>query len=62
MLAHQRGVHLAQPQLNLLLQLATSQRPVEVVQSAFDYSEGPADGVVEAEFSEPSVEGVGWTI
>lgn len=56
----QDGVLLAETQLDLLRNLAASIAPVDVgIEIALDYSEGPADGVVVAEVSEPSVEGFG---
>jgi len=56
----QNGILLAEAQLDLLRNLASCVPPVYVsFEVALYASEGPADGVVVAEVSEPSVEGFG---
>ncbi len=59
MIAHRNSVQLTEFELDLQLELPAGESPVEVVQLVLVYSEGPADGVVEAELSEPSLEGFG---
>src|SRR3546814_8168872 len=44
------------PELNLLRQFPIGERPVKLLEIALNYSEGPTDGVVEAESGEPLVE------
>lgn len=53
-------VLLAETQLDFLRDFPASVTPIDVrVEVTLYASEGPADGVVVAEFSEPSVEGFG---
>lgn len=58
-LAHDPGVFLAKLELYLLAYFPSGVGPEDILDLALYDSEGPADGVVEAEFPEPSGVGFG---
>lgn len=60
MLGDQRCVRLSQLELNFLSEFPEAVLPVEVVEIALNYSEGPADGVGEGEASDPPDVGINW--